>query len=468
VIDPSEQHDPGSALELLRAFRQGGVEIRRADAAFRAGGEEFPAGSYVIPPQAFRPFVIDLMERKEHPDRFDYPGGPPERPYDFTGYNLADQLGVEFHRITEAVNMPGPEVETISPLDGGVQGSGSYGYLLSHAWNHAALASNRLLKDGARLAWTQSSVQTAGREWPAGTILVRDAKGNTLSRVAKELGLTFYGLDSEITVPLMEIRAPKIGIYKSYVANTEEGWTRWVLDQYEFDLEVLHDPDIRTGDLDRFDIIILPDQEANGILNGHAPMTMPEGYTGGVGPEGAAALKRFVENGGWVMAFHHAVEFAAEMFGLPVRNAVANVDPKRYFIPGTLIRFETEPSDYLAFGMAKEGSATFWRHGLVMDIIPAASEKQSAEGEQKLEQDIVVYARFPKEDIRLDGWAIGEKRFLAEKPAAVRAPLGNGQVVLIGFTPDTRGQSRNAFKLIFNPLYASTIKDVPRPTTTQN
>jgi hypothetical protein len=468
VIDPSAQHDPGSAIEMLRTFRQGGVEIRRADGPFRTGGKEYAAGTYVIPPQAFRPFVVDLMERKEHPDRFDYPGGPPERPYDFTGYNLVDQLGVEVHRVTEAFDMPGPEVETIPPLDGGVQGSGSYGYLLSHAWNHNALASNRLLKDGARLAWTQSSVQAAGREWPAGTILVRDAKANSLSRVAKELGLTFYGLDAEISVPLMEIRAPKIGIYKTYVSNMEEGWTRWVLDQYEFDLEVLHDPDIRAGDLSRFDIIVLPDQEANGILNGHAPMTMPERYTGGVGAEGAAALKRFVENGGWVMAFHHAVEFAAEMFGLPIRNAVAGVDPKQYFIPGTLIRFETEPSDYLAFGMAKEGSATFWRHGLVMDIIPAASEKQSSAGELKIERDIVVYARFPKEDIRLDGWAIGDKKFLAEKPAALRAPLGSGHVVLIGFTPDTRGQSRNAFKLIFNPLYASTVKDSSRPTTTQN
>ena len=67
-----------------------------------------------------------------------------------------------------------------------------------------------------------------------------------------------------------------------------------------------------------------------------------------------------------------------------------------------------------------------------------------------------------------DGWAIGDKKFLAEKPAALRAPLGKGQVVLIGFTPDTRGQSRNAFKLIFNPLYASTAKEVSRPTTTHD
>jgi hypothetical protein len=267
----------------------------------------------------------------------------------------------------------------------------------------------------------------------------------------------------------MGIRAPKIGIYQSYVSNMAEGWTRWVLDQYEFQVEPVHNPDIRSGDLDRFDIIILPDQPADQILNGHVAKTLPVDYTGGVGAEGAAALKRYVQNGGWVLAYHQAVEFVAEMFGLPVRNAVAGVDPKRFFIPGSLIRFEAVPDDYLAYGMAEKGAALFWRHALVMEIIPAASERSSAAGEKKLEQDITVYARFPKKEILVDGWAIGAKEYLAEKPAALRAPLGKGQVVLLGFRPDTRGQSRNAFKLLFNPLYASTMEGslATRPTTSQ-
>jgi hypothetical protein len=441
------------------------VEIRRAETAFRAGGTDFPAGAYVIPPQAFRPFVLDVMEPKVYPDRFEYPGGPPEAPSDLTGYNLPDQLGVKVHRVAEAFEMPGPEVAEIPPPAGGVQGDGAAGYLLSHNWNAAALASNRLLRGGARLAWTTAPVEVAGRQWPAGTIIIRGAGADTLDDLAEELGLTFVGLDRELAAPLMEIRAPKVGIYQSHLAGynwtDEEGWTRWVLDQYEFDLEVLHDADIRCGDLSRFDVIILPDQAATEILNGHPPLTMPEEYTGGLGAEGAAALERFVEEGGWVMAFHRAVEFAAGMFGLPVRNAVADVDPRRYFIPGSLICFETEPSDPLAYGMAREGSATFWKSSLVMEVIPAASAPRSASGEAVLERDLVVYARFPEEGLWLDGWALGAEEYLAGRPAALRAPLGRGQVVLIGFTPDTRAQSRNAFKLLFNPLFASTVKANP-------
>lgn len=462
VVDLKQQHDPGSAVELLRTLRQGGVEIRRAEAAFRAGGTQFPAGAYVIPPQAFRPFVLDVMEPKVYPNRFEYPGGPPEAPYDLTGYNLPDQMGVEVHRVAEAFEMPGPEVDEIPPPKGRVQGDGTAGYLLSHDWNAAALASNRLLADGARLAWTTEPVEAAGRQWPAGTIVIREADAASLQGLAEELGLELVGLDDDIEAAQMEIRAPKVGIYQSYMSGynwtDEEGWTRWVLDQYEFDLEALHDADIRGGDLSRFDVIILPDQDAKEILQGHPPLTMPEGYTGGVGAEGAAALKRFVETGGWVVAFHRAVEFAAEMFGLPVRNAVADVDPRRYFIPGSLIRFETEPSDPLAFGMAREGSATFWRSNLVMDVVPPMSQPRAANGEAAIERDLVVYARFPDERLWLDGWAIGAQEYLAGRPAALRASLGRGEVVLIGFTPDTRAQSRNAFKLLFNPLYAATAE----------
>jgi hypothetical protein len=468
VVDPAEQHDPGSAVELLRTLRQGGIEVRRAAAAFRAEGKDFPAGAYVVPPQAFRPFVLDVMEPKEHADRFEFPGGPLEAPYDLTGYNLPDQLGVTVHRVSKPMELPGPAVETIPPMDGRVLGAGAAGYLLSHDWNAAALASNRLMREGARLAWTAEPAEAAGRKWPAGSILVRDAKPDSLARLAMELGLTFYGLDRQLAAPLMEIRLPKVGIYQSYMAGynwtDEEGWTRWVLDAYEFAPEVLHNADVRGGDLSRFDIIVLPDQDAKEIMSGHPAMTMPEGYTGGLGAEGAAALKRFVETGGWVMAAHRAVEFATGMFGLPIRNAVAGVPAKQYFVPGTLIRFEAEPTDVLAYGMAMQGSATFWHGSVVMDVVPPASEKLSARGDVALERDIVVYARFPKENLRLDGWAIGEKEYLAGKPAAIRAPLGKGQVVLLGFTPDTRGQSRNAFKLLFNPLYASTVKGRPGAT----
>jgi hypothetical protein len=439
----------------MQVFRQGGVRIHQAESGFTVAGQQFAAGTYVIPPQAFRPWVVDLMEPKQYPDRFDYPGGPPERPYDVTGYNLPDQLGVSFYRATEQFEMPGPTIDDVAPPAGEIHGSGSRAFLFSRARNASVLATNRLLASGARLAFTTEPMEVDGQEWPSGTFVVSRMDGNTIRDLAGELGVDFFALSETPAAPTREFRTPRVGIYQSYVSNMAEGWTRWVLDQYEFQVDVLHDGDIRAGDLSKFDIILLPDQDAESILNGHAPLTMPSEYVGGVGVEGAAALKRFVETGGWVMAFHNSVEFATRMFGLPIANSIAGVDTRRFYAPGSLVRFEAVPSDPMAYGMESAGTALFWQHSMVMDILPPAEEESSSVGELEQERDIVVYARFPEEDILADGWVIGEESYLAGKPAALRTPLGQGQVVLIGFRPDTRAQSRNAFKLLFNPIFSS-------------
>src|SRR5690606_14238874 len=122
-------------------------------------------------------------------------------------------------------------------------------------------------------------------------------------------------------VPLHPLRLPRVGLYKSWVANVDEGWTRWLLERYEFDLDTLDDARIRREDLTRNDAIVLPDQSAGEILNGHAPGTMPPRYVGGLGVEGAAALKRYVERGGTLVALDGASDFVIRQFGLPLRNA---------------------------------------------------------------------------------------------------------------------------------------------------
>lgn len=280
------------------------------------------------------------MDPKVHADRFQYPGGPAEQPYDLTGYSLPLQMGVRVDRVTEPFAVVGPAVAEISPADGGRAGSGTYGYLLSPNTNASALAINRLLKAGAQVARLTQASDIGSRSWVAGTFVIRNAGAQLVETLGRDLGL----------------------------------------------------------------------------------------------------------------------EFAAALLGLPVRNVVAGVSTRDFYVPGSLIRVEVEPSDPLTFGMDREAVATTWRHALVMEVIEAAREKSSQAGEQILTQQAVVFARFPTENVRADGWVIGETRYLAGRPAAVRVPLGKGQVVLLGFRPDTRGQSRNTFKLLFNPLFASTAR----------
>jgi hypothetical protein len=357
VIDLKAQHDPGTAVELLQIFRQGGVEIRRADRPFHAGGRSYEAGTYVIPPQAFRPFVVDLMEPKRYPDRRQYPGGPPEPPYDMTGYELSFQLGVEADRIMEPFTIPDRVVEEIEPADGGVTGNGTWGYLVTHTANASAIATNRLLAGGAQLSWAASSFESEGARWPAGTIVIRRADRSRLDELGHELGLEFHAVAGAPTATLDRLRAPRIGLYKSYVASMPEGWTRWLFENYGFEFANLENDDIQSGDLTQYDAIVLPDQSADAILNGHLPGRMPVEFTGGLGVEGASALKRFVERGGWLLAIDQATDFAVAQFGLPVRNQVAATRPSEFFIPGSVIRVEVDSSDPLGYGMPQDAYA---------------------------------------------------------------------------------------------------------------
>ena len=70
-------------------------------------GKSYPAGSYVVKTaQAFRPHVMDMFEPQDHPNDFAYPGGPPNPPYDITGWTLAMQMGVKFDRILDGFDGP--------------------------------------------------------------------------------------------------------------------------------------------------------------------------------------------------------------------------------------------------------------------------------------------------------------------------------------------------------------------------
>src|SRR5699024_7964137 len=143
---------------------------------------------------------------------------------------------------------------------------------------------------------------------------------------------------------------PKVGIYKSWIANRDEGWTRWPMEEYNFEVDTLHNADIREGDLSEYSSIIIPAQSPDGILNGYSVQEMPEQYTGGLGLKGSLALQEYTEAGGTLIAFDKASNFVIHQFGLPLRNAVSGLSENEFFIPGSLIRSVIDSEDPLAWG----------------------------------------------------------------------------------------------------------------------
>jgi hypothetical protein len=470
-IIPAEQQDPGEADALVNVLLIGGIEVHRASADFTVEGTSYGAGSYVVyGAQSFLPYVIDLFEKQDYPDRRRSPDGPPDPPYDLAGWTLPMQMAVDVVKATAPFQADTSQVAGyVQPTPGEVT-EGDFGYLVSHRPNAAAKAVNVLLAAGDSVSWVGEGFSASGESYEKGTIVVRIGSGRgteeRVANLARELGLDFTGIDSAPTVLMHELRSPEVAMYKSWVANMDEGWTRWLLEMYGFDLTTLHDEDVRSQDLSQYDVIVLPDQEAAAILNGHALGTMPDDYVGGMGLAGALALKRFVEQGGTLVTLDGASDFAIEQFGLPVKNTTAGVPSSRFFIPGSLIRAEVDTEHPLAWGMREEVATSFVR-SRAFEVVELTREREGGREDTKSPPALPIetIARYAEEDILMSGWALGEESTIGGKSAMMRVGLGQGEVVLFGFRPQFRGQPRGTYKLFFNALQGATLEEMPWKAT---
>jgi hypothetical protein len=118
IVFPSMQRDPASAFKLLETLQFADLEVNRAKTAFTADGKQFPAGSYVIlMAQPASSFAKTLTEVQHYPDIRQYPGGPPQKPYDVSAYTMPLLMDVEtvhvqqpfqadLERLTAAITTP--------------------------------------------------------------------------------------------------------------------------------------------------------------------------------------------------------------------------------------------------------------------------------------------------------------------------------------------------------------------------
>ncbi|MDQ3321762.1 MAG: hypothetical protein M3525_04905, partial [Acidobacteriota bacterium] len=154
-----------------------------------------------------------------------------------------------------------------------------------------------------------------------------------------------------------------VGLYKSSIPVMDEGWTRWFFKKdfpRDYNYSSLTDEQLKSADgLFEKKVIIFPDQSPNQILNGFAKGAMPDEYTGGIGADGVANLKKFVEAGGTLVFFNRASNFAIEQFDLPVKDVTRGLARKDFFIPGSILRTELDTTSPIAKGMDKQSIAWF-------------------------------------------------------------------------------------------------------------
>jgi len=442
-IIPVNQRDLSTAVKMLNVLKLGDVEIHRASDSFEVNGYEYPAGSFIVyMAQPYGGFAKTLLERQVYPEIRETPGGPLKIPYDVVGHTLPLLMGVDVVKannpfqvddvLLDEINMQKGKLETVES---------AYGYAWGHATNDDIVVLNRLMDKEYTVFWTAEKFEANGKTYPEGTMIVKNQDGllDDIGSIIQNLWVHFDGLLAEPNVKTYALKQPRVGLYKSWTASMDEGWTRWVLEQYEIPFKSVFDKEIRRGDLNEIlDVLVIPDLRESAIIRGAPETAVPAEYAGGIGEMGLINLNEFVKKGGTVITLNGGADFAIKNLHLAVENSVDGLDRKDFFIPGSILKALNDTSHPIAYGYERL-SAIFFRRS------PAFSVNEG--------HSVVKY---PTHSL-LSGWLTGEDK-LVIKSAIVDVPCGEGKVILIGFPVVYRGQSHGTFRYLFNAIYYGPAK----------
>jgi hypothetical protein len=443
---PSTQHDPLTAAAMIGKLLGQGIEVHQSPNGFTTpAGMSYPPGSWVVSmAQPKMGAVRYLLGRTLYPDNewTRRPDGSPILPYDLATDTMFEFMGVRVDPLDEPV--PPASLRKLARVEGtgGRVVRGSAGYVFSGRLNESFKVLNALLTAGVEVRRASG----CGSLRP-GDFLVREAPESQLSQLAKQTGVDFDPLHSSVDAPA--IRRLRLALYQHYRGgSTDEGWTRWLLEQYGFPYTTLMDAEIFRGGLcQRYDLVIVPNDtpvnitgERGGTEAALADEPWPPEYRSGLGSRGVAELKTFVQNGGTLVAMGDACSFAADKFGLALRNVTAGRNSKEFWCPASTLKVKVDNRHALAFGMPADALAMYLAGNPAFEVSPSQHNER---------YETVV--RYANGDVLASGSLVGE-RTLAGKAAMVSAQYGRGRVILIAFRPQHRAQTHGTFKLLFNAL----------------
>jgi hypothetical protein len=522
---PQDQRDPVAPVELLRRLAFGGVRVSQLTTSVTVENVTYPAGTWVVPTdQEFAAMAREVLDIQKYPDMRQYPGGPPARPYDASGWTLPLQMGVKMGTALKPLaddvrakmkllgptpdpkvkpttynktsdvdaapfdSLPGigfdsePAAAAIVPLPGKVTGSGA-ALAVDPAQNNAFRAINHAWKQGANVQFLAGTANAGAR------YLINGLSESAQTDMVKSLALAAERTSASGT----PLKKPRIGLFEPWGSSMDEGWTRWMLEQYGFDLVIMHPEDFHGQLRDKVDVIILasdarlpvpgggggrgggegrgeaPAQaaaagQAAAVGRGGAGQAAGAGRAAGAGQAAGAALaaggrggggrgsvrpeyaytltlddltglETFIRGGGTLVCFNAAYRFAVQQFKLPVKNVVDGVRPDDFFLRGSLVEVTTNPTHPVMAGMPDKAA-------VFADSNPVFETTEGFKG--------TVLARYQETGSPLlSGFMIGEK-YLQGKAAALDVELDKGHVVLLGFSPQWRGQSFGTFRIVFN------------------
>ena len=449
-----------TATNFVNILIKSGIRVEKATAHFKVGEKEYEAGSYVVKTnQAFRPHVIDMFEPQDHPNDFQYPGGPPVRPYDAAGWTPAYTMGLEFDRILEPFDGPFetiPYGEEQKHKGLFTKLAGAVGYTFSTKENASYILINDLLKEGIEVEKNSEYFYVA----------TSDKSVSILENAAAKNGVKITSVQQKLNIGAVALKPSRIALWDVYGGSMPSGWTRWIFEQYHFPFTVVFAKEIDAGNLkSKYDVILFvggaipayraeAGSNAMGGYEGREPneKEIPEMYHAQLGritaTKSIPALKEFTEAGGTIITVGSSANLAYH-FKLPIRNALVEMvngkeralPGEKFYIPGSVMQVAVNNDHKANWGM-KPTADVYFSASPVFNLLPNAT----ATGE------VTPLAWYATDKTLRSGWAFGQS-YLQQTVAAFEAKVGKGKLMVYGPEITFRGQTHSTYKMLFNQLY---------------
>ena len=464
------------------------------------------------------------------------PEDPQKHPYDDTGWSFGDLFNAKVSRITDTTilqakmsritELPSSPVDTTKP---------AAVYAVNNS-GQVSLASLVYALKASKILVSEQAFDSGGHHFAAGSLLIQNADAGEFKNALASLDLVGFPLDELPKGATHLAAAPRIAFMHTWIYTQTEGWWRLAFDSlhvpytYINTQTVCAEPDLRS----KFDVIIFAPSElsTSQIINGlpmygnplpwkqtsltpNLSLDQTEDMRPGLGYDGVSHLKKFVEQGGLLIASEDAAQFAIEsglapgvFVGAPkVENVIGSVlnavvvDHNHPVSFGYSSNFGVYSADGMAFNV---GNMAIYRN------LPTSKEYKRVTGrggpddedvplDRGLHEPPILPAPKPweatplnEDQARNNPYLIPEKdrpnvivRFgdskglllsgllkspesVAERAAVVDAHLGSGHVLLFANNPVYRGETIGSYALVFNAIINfDHLSDVapPAPST---
>jgi hypothetical protein len=473
VVIPEEQDDPRRMAAMIDLLRAHGIEVSRANEAFKVKEGDYPAGTYVVRmDQPYRGYALDLLLPQKYPaDKAPYEA------YDDVAWSLPVSFGVETKAVDDDAvrRVPvTPVTEAVAPR-GRVSGDGPVFLLRDTGQESLLQARVRLARFSMEAA--ESAFTSDGVAYPRGSWVLPEQSGlkPALEEVSADLGLDVASASAAPDVPRHALDLPRLAVLQTWADTQSPGWVRMIFDDQKVPYTLIMDEDVKKGGLaERFDVILFPntDDSLKTITTGIDPRHRPLAYTrtaefpshgtptsspditGGLTGKGLDNLDEFVRRGGLLVTLGGASKV---VFDGGIARDVSRASVKGVYAPGSELRARFRRPDHpVAYGYPEETSA--FREERTLYAVRHSDRGRvvlqwgtELPKDDDTEDQVSADDKAKKKDLVVSGGVKGASE-IEGKPAILDIPTGKGRVLAFDFDPIHRYQTLSDFRLVWNTL----------------